>query len=130
VNNNVGLAAASRDSHLALRRVERQQGLIERLHAARGRRLELAELASEFGVSTRTIARDVERLRLSGVPLSTHRGRGGGVSLDARHSPASITFDVPEIAALISSLAVLGPTVSQSAGSAMRKLAQALAAGT
>lgn len=128
MNNNVGLAAASRDSHLALRRVERQQGLIERLHAARGRRLELAELASEFGVSTRTIARDVERLRLSGVPLATHRGRGGGVSLDAHHSPASITFDVPEIAALISSLAVLGPTVSQSAGSAMRKLAQAFAA--
>lgn len=81
-------------------------------------------------MSTRTVARDVERLRLSGVPLSTHRGRGGGVSLDAHHVPTSIAFDVPEIAALISSLVVLGPTVSQSARSAMRKLAQALAADT
>ena len=89
-----------------------------------------AELAGEFGVSTRTIARDVERLRFSGVPLSTHQGRGGGVSLDAHNAPASITLDVPEIAALMSSLAVLGPTVSQSAGSAIRKLAQALAAGS
>lgn len=130
VNTNVALAAASRDSHLALRRVERQQVLIERLYAAHGGRVELAKLASEFGVSTRTVARDVERLRLSGVPLATHRGRGGGVSLDAHHVPTSIAFDVPEIAALISSLVVLGPTVSQSARSAMRKLAQALAADT
>jgi predicted DNA-binding transcriptional regulator YafY len=130
VNNNVALATASRDSHLALRRVERQQVIIERLYGARGRRMEFAELASEFGVSTRTIARDVERLRLSGVPLSTHQGSGGGVSLDAHHAPTSITFDLPEIAALMSSLAVLGPTASQSAGSAIRKLAQALAAGT
>lgn len=35
------LAAASRDGHLALRPVERQQALIERLHAARGTRLPL-----------------------------------------------------------------------------------------
>jgi len=92
--------------------------------------VELARLASELSVSTRTIARDVQRLGLSGVPLSTHRGRGGDVSLDVRHAPTSIAFDVPEIAALISSLAVLGPTVSPSAGSAMRKLAEALTGTT
>lgn len=80
-------------------------------------------------MSTRTIARDVERLRLSGVPLSTHRGRGGGVSPDAPQ-PHVDHLDVPEIAALVSSLAVLGPTITQSAGSAMRKLAQALTAST
>ncbi len=37
-----------------------------------------------------------------------------------------LAFDLPEVAALMSSLAVLGPTASQSAGSAMRKLAEAL----
>jgi hypothetical protein len=37
-----------------------------------------------------------------------------------------ILFDLPEVAALMSSLAVLGPSVSESATSAMRKLAQAL----
>jgi len=37
-----------------------------------------------------------------------------------------IVFDLPELAALMSSLAVLGPTVSESAASAMRKLAEAL----
>ncbi len=109
------LAAASRDGHLALRRVERQQAVIERLHAARGARLQLADLA-----------RDVERLRDSGVPIVAHPGRGGGVSLPRVADPAPIRFDLPEAAALISSLAVLGPTVSPSAASAMRKLAAAV----
>jgi len=35
MNRNPEVAAASRDSHMALRRVERQQVLIERLHACR-----------------------------------------------------------------------------------------------
>ncbi|WP_433031010.1 hypothetical protein [Actinomycetospora sp. CA-053990] len=45
------LAAASRDGHLALRRVERQQAVIERLHTARGARLQLADLARDLGVA-------------------------------------------------------------------------------
>jgi predicted DNA-binding transcriptional regulator YafY len=120
------LAASSRDGHLALRRVERQQALIERLHAARGGRVRLAELAYDLGVSLRTVARDVERLRLSGIPLGTHQGRGGGVSLLPSGAVVPIVFDLPEVAALMSSLAVLGPSVSQSAASAMRKLVGAL----
>ncbi|WP_219825316.1 helix-turn-helix transcriptional regulator [Nonomuraea typhae] len=121
------LAAASRDGHLALRRVERQQALIERLHAAGGQRVRLAQLAREQGVSARTVARDVERLRLSGVPLQTHRGQGGGVSLAPARGAIAVEFDLPEAAALMSSLAVLGPSVSPSAASAMRKLTTALA---
>jgi len=120
------LAAASRNSYLSLRRVERQQVLIERLHAARGARLRLAALAHELQVSARTLARDVERLRISGVPICTHQGRGGGVSISAGGALAPIAFDLPEVAALMSSLAVLGPSVSDSATSAMDKLAAAL----
>ena len=126
MDHGVELAAASRDGHLALRRVERQQALVERLDAVRGRRIELAELARDLGVSTRTVARDVERLRLSGVPLRAHPGRGGGVSLPPVRAAITVTLDLPEVAALMSSLAVLGPSVSQSAGSAMRKLTAAL----
>ena len=128
MDRRIRLAASSRDGHQALRRVERQQALIEHLHAARGRRVQLSELADEFGVSDRTIARDVERLRLSGVPLHTHQGRGGGVSLPPAHGAITIVFDLPEAAALMSSLAALGPTVSDSAASAMRKLIKALKA--
>lgn len=122
----IALAAASRDGHLALRRVERQQALIERLHAAYGERLQMQELARDLGVSVRTVARDVERLRLSGVPLDARRGQGGGVRLLGTHGPITIVFDLPEVAALMSSLAVLGPTATDSAATAMRKLADAL----
>jgi predicted DNA-binding transcriptional regulator YafY len=126
VKRRIRLAAASRDGHLALRRVERQQALIERLYAARSAPIHLATLARELGVSVRTVARDVERLRDSGVPLDARRGRGGGVRLVPTGAVRPIVFDVAELAALLSSLAVLGPTVSASAASAMRKLADAL----
>lgn len=120
------LAASSRDGHLALRRVERQQALIERLHAAHGRRLHLRELACDLGVSARTVARDVERLRLSGVPLEARRGHAGGVRLLGTRDAITLALDLPEVAALMSSLAVLGPTATDSATSAMRKLTAAL----
>lgn len=120
------LAADSRDGHLTLRRVERQQVLVERLAAARGARVTVPALAAELGVSVRTVARDLERLASSGVPIRTRPGRAGGVSMPAHAQPGPITFDLAEAAALMSSLAVLGPSATGSAGSAMRKLASAL----
>jgi predicted DNA-binding transcriptional regulator YafY len=117
-------SAASRDSHPTLRRVERQQHLIERLHAS-AHRITLGTLAHDFGVSERTIARDIERLRLSRVPIDVATGRGGGAFIGRRDRIAPIAFDLPEIAALMSSLAALGPTASESATSAMHKLTTA-----
>jgi IS30 family transposase len=73
MDRRVRLAASSRDGHLALRRVERQHALIDRLHAVRGGRLQLSELAHELGVSERTVAREVERLRLSHRSYSSVR---------------------------------------------------------
>jgi predicted DNA-binding transcriptional regulator YafY len=127
MDDRTRLAAASRDPHQALRRVERQQVVIERLYAARGARIQLAELAAGLGVSVRTMARDVERLRDSGVPLAAHQGRDGGISLPGASATVTVELDLAEAAALMSSLAVLGPTVSASATPAMRKLAGALA---
>lgn len=86
----------------------------------------LEQLARELGVSVRTVSRDVERLRTSGVPIDVRNGRGGGVRLLPSGTVNPILFDIPELAALMSSLAVLGPTVNQSAASAMRKLTEAL----
>jgi len=48
------------------------------------------------------------------------------VSLHPTGAAIAIVFDLAEAAALMSSLAVLGPSVSESAASAMRKLAEAL----
>lgn len=123
------LAAASRDGHLALRRAERQQWLVERLHAARGEPVTLETLARELGVSARTVARDVERLRTSGVPLAVRRGRTGGVSLAPAPAVLRVELDVAEAGARMSALALVGTTASPSAGSAMRKLATALSRG-
>src|SRR5215471_13201271 len=39
------------------------------------------ELAERLEVSERTIYRDIEALERSGVPVVTHRGRSGGLSL-------------------------------------------------
>ena len=110
---------------MTLRRVERQQQLIERLHASADR-MTLQTFADHFSVSTRTIARDVDLLRQSGVPLDVATGRDGGVRLRGRPRPDPIGFDIPEIAALMASLSALGPTATDSAASAMRKLTAAL----
>jgi hypothetical protein len=48
------------------------------------------------------------------------------VSLLPTGAVIPIAFDLPEVAALMSSLAVLGPSVSESAASAMRKLVEGL----
>lgn len=118
--------AASRDGHLALRRVERQQVLIERLHAT-------ARKASPAGgVGARALCVGSNRRpRLRAPPDqrgSARRASRGwrGVSILPTGAVMPIAFDLPEIAALMSSLAVLGPIVSESATSAMRKLADAL----
>jgi len=39
------------------------------------------ELAGRFGVSCRTIYRDVDTLSLAGVPIYTEKGKGGGIRL-------------------------------------------------
>lgn len=45
------------------------------------RKVSAAELAREFGVSTRTVYRDLESLALAGVPLFSTPGREGGFEL-------------------------------------------------
>ena len=39
------------------------------------------ELAEKFNVSKRTIYRDIDTLSLSGIPVYTEQGKGGGISL-------------------------------------------------
>jgi predicted DNA-binding transcriptional regulator YafY len=39
------------------------------------------ELAERFGVSTRTIYRDIDELSSAGVPVFTNKGSGGGIAL-------------------------------------------------
>jgi predicted DNA-binding transcriptional regulator YafY len=59
------------------------------------RRFTVDELAAEFGVSRRTMLRDLHSLSAMGVPLSSSPGPGGGYSLAAgrRLLPLSLTAD-------------------------------------
>lgn len=45
------------------------------------KKITASELASRFGVSTRTIYRWVEQLCVAGIPLYMTKGRGGGISV-------------------------------------------------
>jgi predicted DNA-binding transcriptional regulator YafY len=128
MSQSVALAAASRDALLTLRRVERQQRLVEILVARHGVPASTGELARAVGASRRSVERDLARLRDSGVPVRSRRGPGGGTWLALTGRAAPLTLDVAELAVLISSLVALGPTTTPSAGSAMNKLLAALAA--
>ena len=121
----VHLAAKSRDGHLTLRRVERQQRLVELLGAA-PEPVPSPLLARELGVGLRTVERDLARLRESGVPIESVPGPHGGSRLPRNVSPDPVPLTFEEIAAVIASLAALGPTSTRSADSAMRALVRAI----
>lgn len=124
------LAAASREPFLTLRRVERQQRVVEVLARRRGLPMSTADLARTVGASVRSVERDLARLRDCGLPLRSRSGPGGGVALPAGRAEATVSLSLPELAALVSSMAALGPTATESAGSAMDKLLAALVADT
>jgi predicted DNA-binding transcriptional regulator YafY len=106
--------------------VERHQALIEELRATAPRSVPAAQLAQRFGVTSRTIERDIARLVSAGVPITVRRGPGGGYRLQAPRLLPPLTFTSAEAAALLASLAVVGPYSSAAAHSALGKLRSAL----
>ncbi len=125
----IALATRSRDGHLALCRVERQQRLIEILVAAAPVPRPVPALAQELGVSARTVERDLERLRDAGVPIRSQPGRAGWHTLAVARRRHELTLSTAQVATLISCLAILGPTATASAASTTAALARALEPG-
>jgi predicted DNA-binding transcriptional regulator YafY len=121
----VRLAAESRDNHLTLRRVERQQRLVELLGAVQ-QPVPSSVLARQLGVGLRTVERDLARLRESGVPIDSVPGPYGGSRLQRNAAPDPVHLTFSEIAALIASLTALGPTATRTSDSAMRALVRAI----
>jgi predicted DNA-binding transcriptional regulator YafY len=58
-------------------------------------------LAERFGVTLRTIYRDLDTLRAAALPLSAERGRGGGYALDRSYSLPPVNFTAREAALLV-----------------------------
>jgi predicted DNA-binding transcriptional regulator YafY len=58
-------------------------------------------LAERFGVTMRTIYRDLDALRAASMPLAAERGRGGGYALDRSYSLPPVNFTAREAALLV-----------------------------
>src|SRR5215470_12273740 len=85
---------------LGVRKTARLFAIAEHL---RGRRsgITAEQLAERFGVSVRTIYRDLDALRDAELPLQADRGRGGGYALDRAYTLPPVNFTAREAALLV-----------------------------
>jgi predicted DNA-binding transcriptional regulator YafY len=83
------------------------------------------ELAERLGVTTRSIRRDVERLRALGYPVHATQGAGGGHQLGrGRGLPPLLLDDAEAVAVAVSLRMAAGGTVSGASEAALRTLAK------
>lgn len=84
-----------------LHRLEELKGLLKaREHVT------AAQLAAELGVSIRTLSRDIEILRDSGIPIESDRGRGGGLRLERHWALGRLHLSPVEAIDLLLSIAI------------------------
>ena len=83
-----------------MKRTHRLFALAEHL---RGRRTGITaeELSERFGVSVRTMFRDLDALRDASFPVHGERGRGGGLVLDRSYTLPPVNFTAREAALLV-----------------------------
>jgi predicted DNA-binding transcriptional regulator YafY len=92
-----------------MNRLERLHAITETIRRSAPRPVSAASLADRFGVTRRTIERDLAALRSAGVPLYAERGRTGGqVSLD-RSGTAVLNLSSAEVSAILVALSAAGP---------------------
>lgn len=60
-----------------------------------------AQIAERFGVTLRTVYRDLEALQDAGMPIRADRGRGGGYALDTNYQLPPVNFTAREAALLV-----------------------------
>jgi predicted DNA-binding transcriptional regulator YafY len=84
-----------------MRRLEELKGLLK-AHE----RVTAAELSAELGVSIRTLNRDLEILRDSGIPIESDRGRGGGLRLQRNWTLGRVHLSAEEAIDLLLSIAI------------------------
>jgi predicted DNA-binding transcriptional regulator YafY len=83
-----------------MRRKTRLFALAEALRARRTG-VTAGQLAERFGVTLRTIYRDLEALQDAGMPIKADRGRGGGYALDKSYQLPPVNFTAREAALII-----------------------------
>jgi predicted DNA-binding transcriptional regulator YafY len=83
--------------------MRRQARLFALAEYLRGRRTGVTAetLADRFGVTVRTIYRDLDALRDAALPVQADRGRGGGYALDRSYTLPPVNFTAREAALLV-----------------------------
>jgi predicted DNA-binding transcriptional regulator YafY len=83
--------------------MRRQARLFALTEYLRGRRTGVTAetLANRFGVTVRTIYRDLDTLRDASLPVQAERGRGGGYALDRNYTLPPVNFTAREAALLL-----------------------------
>ena len=80
------------------------------------------ELAGHFGVSRRTICRDIDTLSAAGIPVYTERGKGGGIRLLPDFVLNKSILSEREQAEILSSLQALSNVRADDSSQILRKL--------
>ncbi|MBP2587162.1 putative DNA-binding transcriptional regulator YafY [Streptomyces sp. PvR006] len=93
-----------------MNRTDRLYALVEELRAVAPRPRSAPWLAGRFEVSVRTIERDLEALRQSGLPIRSDSGRAGGYSLDRDRTLPPVTLSAAEALAISVALRTVAST--------------------
>ncbi|WP_184290907.1 helix-turn-helix transcriptional regulator [Nocardiopsis algeriensis] len=110
-----------------MKRAERLHALSEMLRRSGSRGCTAERLAEEFGVSVRTVKRDLAALENSGAPIWSRPGPGGGYGLVARGTlpPVSLT-PVQAVALLAAVSAAPDAPYADLASAGVRKIMDVL----
>ncbi len=87
-----------------MKRAERLHALSEMLRRAGSRGCTAQRLAAEFGVSVRTVKRDLTALENSGAPIWSRPGPGGGYGLATRASLPPVSLTPTQAVALLAAV--------------------------
>jgi len=77
-------------------------------------RVTAPELAEKFEVSRRTIGRDIDALCIAGIPIVTHQGIGGGISIAEGFKLDKSVLTTDELSGMIAALKGIGSISPQS----------------
>lgn len=77
-------------------------------------RVTAPELAEKFEVSRRTIGRDIDALCMSGIPVVSHQGNGGGISIAEGFKLDKSVLTADELSGIIAALKGIGSVSEQS----------------
>lgn len=83
------------------------------------------EISERFGVSTRTVYRWLEALSLSGIPVYSMKGRGGGIAISEKYALDNRILSDEEKLAILSSVKALN-SLSGSQNSAVNATSRAV----